>query len=806
MSFSFALSMPLININMNNFSHPDQPTTQSSGRIRRVLKRLRAYTVPGGATMLRQEAENTRLRQLLDQSPQAFAVWSDRGVSVVSPLLAKWLGVRKIDSVNDLIYALSPSDAAALDGLWQRLQRDGQPFSLRAKTADEQRILGIQAERRDGTDGENLVIFWFTDMTHSLSNVNKAQVEKNLLEQKYHEHLHRLQSLPLPVWIRDSEGILMWVNDAYVTMVESNFADVIEQQKELMGSKAMLAKTIAQRARNDRESVSENHPLIIQGERRLMQLNETPLGHSGGHEGQTIGIAQDMTMLDEMQSELRRFRASTQELLRALNTGIAIFNPKTQLTFYNDAFTALFPLGEGFLDDKPTLGEVMEALREKRRLPEQADFRTYKKQWLDRFTSLIAPHEELMHLPDGTGIRMIAVPHPLGGLFMTFEDVTSRLELESSYNTLIAVQRETIDNLAEGLAVWRSDARLALFNPAYAQLWQVDPKDLEGTPHASAIIPKMEHLFAPEIWGEVSHLLQQATLSRHESRGRLILGDGRVVEYATIPLPDGGMLNRFNDISDTLKVELALREKNAALEQAEKLKQEFLANVSYQLRTPLNAMMGFAEVLAKQYFGELNERQMEYAMGMTQAGEKLISLINDILDLSTIEAGYLALQIRPLDIYPMVRSLYELTFEWARKQHIALTVECEKNIGTCEADERRLKQVLLNLISNAIKFTPENGKIILRVERLETQIAFHIIDSGIGISKDDQQKIFSPFVQLQQNQRHVGAGLGLSLVKSIMDLHGGEVHLDSDTDSGTTVTCLIPIKSPVKLDAPKKAV
>jgi len=784
---------------MNDFlAHPEAPTAKK-GRIRRVLKKLRAYALPGGGRMLDQEAENARLRQVLDQSPQAYAVWSHDGPVKISELLPRWLGIKKIDAVEDMIYALSPSDAAALDGLWQRLQRDGQPFSLRAKTADEERILGIQAERRDGVDGEDLMIFWFTDLTHTLSNVTKVQQEKNLLEQRYHEHLHRLQSLPLPVWIRDSEGVLMWVNDAYTTMVESNFDDVIEQQKELMGSKSGMAKTIAQRARNEREMVSENHPLVIQGERRLMKLSEVPLGH----EGQTIGLAQDMTVLDDMQSELRRFRASTQELLRALNTGIAIFNPKTQLTFYNEAFTALFPLEDVFLDDKPTLGEVMEALREKRRLPEQADFKTYKKQWLDRFTSLIAPHEELMHLPDGTGIRMIAVPHPLGGLFMTFEDVTSRLELESSYNTLIAVQRETIDNLAEGLAVWRSDARLALFNPAYANLWGLKPRDLEGMPHASQIIPQLEHIFSGEVWGEVSHILQQATISRHEARGRLITADGRVVEFATIPLPDGGMLNRFNDISDTLKVELALREKNAALEQAEKLKQEFLANVSYQLRTPLNAMMGFAEVLAKQYFGELNERQMEYAVGMAQAGEKLISLINDILDLSTIEAGYLALQIRPLDIYPMAKSLYDLTFEWARKQSIELTLDCPKNIGSVEADERRLKQVLLNLISNAIKFTPEGGKIALKVERLDNKIAFHVIDSGIGISKEDQQKIFSPFVQLQQNQRHTGAGLGLSLVKSIMDLHGGEVHLESDTGHGTHITCLIPIKSPVKLDAPK---
>lgn len=784
---------------MSDFFKPGTFLSSRPGRIRRGLKKLRAYTLPGGMKMLEQQAENNRLRLLLEQSPQAYASWSNRGEIAVAPHLQRWLNVRAVKTVEDIIHALAPHDSAALDGLWQRLERDGQPFSLRAQTKNGERTLGIQGERRIIDESDYIVVFWFTDLTHSLTTATKVRDEKNALEQKTEEYLTRLETLPLPLWVRDNEGVLMWCNTAYSTVIEASVSDVVGEQKELMGSKAGLGRAIAQRARLDQDTISENHPLVLQGERRLMQITEMPLGT----QGKTLGIAQDMTSLDEMQSELKRFRASTQELLRALNTGIAIFNPKTQLIFYNDAFSALFPLDDVYLGDKPPLGEIMEALREKRRLPEQADFRLYKKQWLDRFTSLIAPHEEMMHLPDGTAIRVIIVPHPQGGLFLTFEDVTSRLELESSYNTLIAVQRETIDNLAEGLAVWRSDARLTLFNPAFANLWQIKPKELEGNPHASAIIAKLEDFFAPDQWLEASEILQQAIISRTETRGRLTIGGGRVIEYATIPLPDGGMLNRFNDISDTLKVEMALREKNAALEQAERLKQEFLANVSYQLRTPLNAMMGFAEVLEKQYFGVLNARQLEYATGMTQAGEKLIALINDILDLSTIDAGYLALQIRPLDIHPMVKNLHGLMFDWARKQQILLVLECPKTIGSMDADERRLKQVLLNLITNAIKFTPENGRITLRVERMEKQMAFHVIDTGIGISQEDQEKIFSPFVQLQPNHRHVGAGLGLSLVKSIVDLHGGEVKLKSEVGRGTQITCLIPIKAVIKREDPK---
>lgn len=782
---------------MSDFSWPEPPQTPSpsAGRIRRMLKRVRAYSWPGGNKMLEQEEENHRLRLLLEQSPQAYASWSENGASAIAPHLPRWLRTTKIETVEDILGALTPDDAQALEGLWQRLQREGQPFSLRARTMDQERTLGIQAERRTTESGDHLVVFWFSDLTHSMSNVTRIQREKTQTETALQEFSARMNALPLPVWVRNPQGSLTWVNQAYGTMIESTAEDAVSAQKELMGSKSGVAFAMAQRARNERENITEKLPLIIQGERRLMQVSEIPFGT----DGQTMGLAQDMTELEEMQSELRRFRASNQELLRALNTGIAIFNPKTQLTFYNDAFTTLFPLDDFFLDDKPPLSEVMEILREKRRLPEQADFRLYKKQWLDRFTSLIAQHEEMMHLPDGTAIRMVVVPHPLGGLFMTFEDVTSRLELESSYNTLIAVQRETIDNLAEGLAVWRSDARLALFNPAYANLWGLKPKDLENMPHASQITPQLESLFDAEQWSECHHILQQAAISRQEANGRLTLKDGRVVEYATIPLPDGGMLNRFNDISDTLKVELALREKNAALEQAERLKQEFLANVSYQLRTPLNAMMGFAEVLEKQYFGPMNERQLEYASGMTQAGEKLISLINDILDLSTIEAGFLELKVRSLDVYPMMQSLHDLTFEWARKQNVEMTLDCPKNIGSIPADERRLKQVLLNLISNSIKFTPEGGKIDLKVERLDNEIAFHVIDTGVGISQEDQEKIFSPFVQLQHTHRHGGAGLGLSLVKSILELHHGRIHMMSEPDKGTHITCYLPVTT--KYDA-----
>ena len=176
-----------------------------------------------------------------------------------------------------------------------------------------------------------------------------------------------------------------------------------------------------------------------------------------------------------------------------------------------------------------------------------------------------------------------------------------------------------------------------------------------------------------------------------------------------MPLPDGNVLLSYLDVTDSTRVEHALRERNEALETAGRLKSEFIANVSYELRTPLNAIIGFAEILTNQYFGELTPRQLDYSRGILDSSHRLLSLINDILDLATIEAGYMTLETGQLDIHTLMSSVLTLTRERARNQNLKLDFDCPPDIGTIEADERRLKQALFNLISNAIKFTPAGG-------------------------------------------------------------------------------------------------
>jgi signal transduction histidine kinase len=274
-----------------------------------------------------------------------------------------------------------------------------------------------------------------------------------------------------------------------------------------------------------------------------------------------------------------------------------------------------------------------------------------------------------------------------------------------------------------------------------------------------------------------------------------------VLDYATVPLPDGAVLLSYLDVSDSIKAERALMERNEALETADRLKTEFIANVSYELRTPLNTIIGFTEILNGKYFGELNERQSEYSDGILDSSHRLLALINDILDLATIESGHMALERESIDLHELLSAVLGLSREWITKKNLTLEFDCPRDIGPISADERRLKQALFNIMSNAVKFTPENGTINVSAVRAPRRIAISFTDTGVGISDEDQTRVFARFERGSNTEaRRSGAGLGLSLVKSFIELHGGEVALESQPGVGTKVTCVLPTEEIEEVD------
>jgi signal transduction histidine kinase len=269
--------------------------------------------------------------------------------------------------------------------------------------------------------------------------------------------------------------------------------------------------------------------------------------------------------------------------------------------------------------------------------------------------------------------------------------------------------------------------------------------------------------------------------------------DDTVIKYAVVPQPDGNTLMSFVDISDSARVERALRDRNIALENADRIKSEFIGNVSYELRTPLNAIVGFTEILDNRYFGDLTERQSEYVECILQASTHLMALIDDILDLATIEAGYMSLDLQDVEIASLMGALAEVAAERADQAGLKIEIECPTDIGAMLADTVRLRQALFNLVSNAIQFTPAGGTIVLSAERTDDEMLLSVTDTGIGIAPEDQERVFQRFERGDPNARESGTGLGLALVKSLVELHGGTVELESTQGQGTKATCHLPL-------------
>jgi RNA polymerase sigma factor (sigma-70 family) len=238
-----------------------------------------------------------------------------------------------------------------------------------------------------------------------------------------------------------------------------------------------------------------------------------------------------------------------------------------------------------------------------------------------------------------------------------------------------------------------------------------------------------------------------------------------------------------------------IEKKSRQLEVASQHKSEFLANMSHELRTPLNAIIGFSEVLTDRLFGELNEKQEEYLNDIYASGTHLLSLINDILDLSKIEAGRMELELTDFDLPTAIENALMLVRERAGRRSIALQTNLDDRLGQIQADERKVRQVILNLLSNAIKFTPEGGRIDVGAVLTDGFVAVSVRDTGIGIALDDQEKVFEEFRQVGASAKKIeGTGLGLTLCRKFVELHGGKIWVQSELGVGSTFTFSIPLR------------
>lgn len=726
------------------------------------------------------------------------------GIVHISSGLVPILDLKSLPTPQAMADALrAPEQAERLRSAIDGLADAGEQFVMKAISKSDRtlEISGHSAQVRQGQ--APLYVLRVRDISVQEEASAREKQERMAALSLASSWRQKLDTLALPVWMRDADLALTWMNAAAARMVGQDSDTALAEQAEPFASTlGEDGRWLAEQAGLDMVTRTETAHAIVEGERRLFRVTETPL--PDGSDAAFIGFATDMTLLEEKERELKRHIAGNAAVLERLGAAIAIYAADQHLVFYNQAFVDLWGLEEAFLRTEPLFSEVLEELRANRRIAEQADFSLYRRSQQALFTSILEPSEELQHLPDGRMLRILTTPHPFGGLMFVYEDVSRRYELETSYNTLIAVQRETLNNLSEGICVYGSDGRLQLHNPSFAKIWNLDEASLEGNPHASDVMARLRPFFnVPDSeWPALLKDMIAIALDRNPNSGRLLRADGSVLDYLGLPLPDGGTLHSFVDITDSVRVEQALRESNDALEAADRLKSEFIANITYQLRTPLTAIMGFAEILQNKYFGDLTERQEEYCANIIDAGQRLITLINDILELASIEAGYISLERHEVNLMAMLDGITEVVADWARQEELDLTVSVDENIGTAYIDERRMRQALFNLLSNAIKFTPSGGRVTLSAERTETSLILTVSDNGIGISDADKKRLFQRFERANTRTGQAGAGLGLSVVKSIVDMHGGSVDITSVPNRGTTIRCILPLETPPQDELP----
>lgn len=495
------------------------------------------------------------------------------------------------------------------------------------------------------------------------------------------------------------------------------------------------------------------------------------------------------------------------EVLNVLTVPIAVFAADGRLRACNAACARLWRVDAAWLETGPALGDILEALRARRRLPEVTDFHAFKAEQMALLTSPVPPSPVLMHLPDDTVLSLRVHPRggtggkPAGAVFV-YDDVTDSLALKSSLKTATRVQDVTLDNLHEGVAVFGADGRLKLANRAFAKLWALDEAALVGNVHLADVIEAMRP-FRRDVadWPAFRDRLAGRLLGRRPGDGRIERSDGTVLNYATVPLPDGAVLLGYLDVTDGVRIEKAQLERARAFEEAARLKSQFIANVSHEVRTPLTSVIGFAEILAAGHFGDLSPRQGDYARGIFESARGLMTVVEDILDLASIEAGDLALKPDAVDVHAMLVAVLGLVRERARHRELRLEFDVPADIGWIHADPIRLKQVLFHLLSNAIAFTPARGGVRLSASRAGDRLELAVADTGVGIPLVDQDRVLRPFekvvpIRVAGTGADVagtsGAGLGLTLVRRLIELHGGTVALKSVPNRGTVVTCRLP--------------
>jgi|CXWL01.1.fsa_nt_gi signal transduction histidine kinase len=664
-----------------------------------------------------------------------------------------------------------------------RLRREGAAFSLTISTPD-----GVFVEVDGRTAGARAVV-WILDA--SVRGVEeggaRGRIEsgREVIARDPAAFLEMWNAAPFMAWRVNGALKLEWANPDYLTALEAKGLDQAIARNLQLDQGAI---ELARKAIESGESIEETRSAVVGGQLRTLLIRMSPVA------GGAAGIAIDVTEAEASRDLFIKQQRAHDETLNHLAEGIAVFDAQKRLVFHNRAFEQLWALDPAFLQDHPSQAAWLDHLKEKRKLPAHANYAEWRAGELALYQEVAELPVDLWVLPDGRMLRVARQRHPGGGLLFIFSDITNELSLRSQYDALLQTQKAALDKLHEAIIVFGLDGRLKLSNAAFQAMWKLDPEAIEADMAFDRVVEACQPLFHDRsVWAQVrARITDPSPEARTEYRAEMRRSDESVLKFLTRPLPDGATLVAFQDITADRRVEDALRDRAEAFEAADQLKTQFVENVSYQLRNPLQAIHGNAEMLQQNIFGPLNDRQVDQVGAIIEASGNLTKLIDNILDVAMVEAGNVQLDLSPVDIYETIAESVQMAASKARDTEVPIRIKCDPKIGVIEADQKRLTQVIVNLLSNALRHTERGDTISVAAERLDGVVRLTVQDTGKGMAFDAQARAFDSF---QSGDRR-GAGLGLALVRSFVEMHGGWVALTSEPGRGVTVTCHLPAPAP----------
>ncbi|TPG43041.1 histidine kinase [Sphingomonas koreensis] len=739
--------------------------------------------------------ESVRMAAIGATSPALAAVVRPDGRLDMSDRLAMWLGLSSPPTALEELAGdeagLTENDLHMLTMAVTAARRSGRSFRMAVRANGSTRALVVEGAAAPAQlDVTGAVLLWFFDATDSQSEMIRLRDENAQLRNAYEALTGLIEVAPLPMWYRGPDLRLAMVNSAYVDAVEASGADdVVARGIELVEAAGLggpLASAVA--ARDSGVMQQQAMPATIGGARRMLRVFDVPLPTGG-----VAGFAVDIDELEQARGGIKRFAEAQRAMLDRLSAGVAQFSADRALVFCNQPFRRLFAMRREWLADRPEFDRVLERMREANRLPEVRDFPGWKAERRAWFTAAPGGVEENWHLPGGMHLRLLAQPLPDGGLLLVFEDRTEQVQLASARDTLLRVRTATFDNLFEALGVFAADGRLQLWNTRFARVWNFDDNFLAGHPRVDALAERAAaQLSNPARASLIGELVRSATVERQQRGGRVAFADGRHFEFAAVPLPDGNALFTMLDITDNRRIEQALRDRNEALEAADKVKTAFVANMSYELRTPLTSISGFAEMLHGGYAGKMTKAADGYVEAILDSVGRLGTLIDEVLDL-TQHGGAPELDLDEVDLATVAQSAAEAIAPLAERYGLDFAVEILPFVGMVRGDARRLGQVAENLLRHAIADTPEGGRILLHADGTKKRARLIVSDDGPGMDAAAAAVAFDRFARPGMTDTGERAlGLGLPLARQIVEAHGGTIALVSEPGQGTLITVELP--------------